>query len=65
LKNFFGSSSLEKIEFCGRQGVKMDKASIGVIGLGVMGHNLALNMEQERVISSPGNDLDLAKTKAH
>ncbi len=41
----------------------MIKASIGVIGLGVMGHNLALNMERNG-FAVAGYDLDLAKTKA-
>lgn len=41
----------------------MKKASIGVIGLGVMGHNLALNMERNG-FAVAGYDLDLAKTKA-
>ncbi len=41
----------------------MNKASIGVIGLGVMGHNLALNMERNGSTVA-GYDLDPAKTKA-
>jgi 6-phosphogluconate dehydrogenase len=41
----------------------MDKASIGIIGLGVMGHNLALNMERNG-FPVAGYDLDAAKTKA-
>ncbi|HSB79519.1 MAG TPA: NADP-dependent phosphogluconate dehydrogenase [Candidatus Methylomirabilis sp.] len=36
---------------------------IGVVGLGVMGHNLALNMERNG-FSVAGYDLDAAKTKA-
>jgi len=41
----------------------MEKASIGIIGLGVMGHNLALNMERNG-FAVAGYDLDAAKTKA-
>jgi 6-phosphogluconate dehydrogenase len=41
----------------------MEKASIGVIGLGVMGHNLALNMERNG-FAVVGYDLDTAKVKA-
>ena len=41
----------------------MNKASIGVIGLGVMGHNLALNMERNGSTVA-GYDLDPAKTKS-
>ncbi len=37
--------------------------SIGIVGLGVMGHNLALNMERNG-FSVAGFDLDPAKTKA-
>src|SRR5512145_2640722 len=40
----------------------MDKSAIGVIGLGVMGHNLALNMERNG-FAVAGYDLDGAKTK--
>ncbi len=40
----------------------MDKANIGVIGLGVMGHNLALNMERNG-FRVAGYDLDANKTK--
>ncbi len=40
----------------------MEKAAIGVIGLGVMGHNLALNMERNG-FAVAGYDLDAAKTK--
>ncbi|HEX9596764.1 MAG TPA: NAD(P)-binding domain-containing protein, partial [Anaerolineales bacterium] len=39
------------------------KYKIGVVGLGVMGHNLALNMERNG-FPVAGYDLDLAKTKA-
>src|SRR5574341_615907 len=38
-------------------------SKIGVVGLGVMGHNLALNMERNG-FSEAGYDLDAAKTKA-
>ena len=41
----------------------MAKASIGIIGLGVMGHNLALNMERNG-FTVAGYDLDAAKTQA-
>jgi 6-phosphogluconate dehydrogenase len=41
----------------------MEKASIGIIGLGVMGHNLALNMERNG-FAVAGYDLDAAKTRA-
>ena len=41
----------------------MEKAAIGVIGLGVMGHNLALNMERNG-FAVAGYDLDPAKTRA-
>jgi len=41
----------------------MEKAAIGVIGLGVMGHNLALNMERNG-FAVAGYDLDAAKTKS-
>ena len=41
----------------------MAKASIGVIGLGVMGHNLALNMARNG-FGVAGYDLDPAKTQA-
>jgi 6-phosphogluconate dehydrogenase len=41
----------------------MGKASIGIIGLGVMGHNLALNMERNGFMVA-GYDLDAAKTQA-
>ncbi len=41
----------------------MEKASIGVIGLGVMGHNLALNMERNG-FTVAGYDLDAARTRA-
>ena len=37
--------------------------AIGIVGLGVMGHNLALNMERNG-FSVAGYDLDAAKTKA-
>ncbi|MBN1372398.1 MAG: NADP-dependent phosphogluconate dehydrogenase [Anaerolineaceae bacterium] len=40
----------------------MEKAAIGVIGLGVMGHNLALNMERNG-FAVAGYDLDAAKMK--
>jgi len=40
----------------------MEKAAIGVIGLGVMGHNLALNMERNG-FAVAGYDLDAAKTQ--
>ena len=40
----------------------MEKASIGIIGLGVMGHNLALNMERNG-FTVVGYDLDPLKTK--
>ena len=36
---------------------------IGIVGLGVMGHNLALNMERNG-FPVAGYDLDAAKTKA-
>ena len=36
---------------------------IGVVGLGVMGHNLALNMERNG-FAVAGYDLDAAKTRA-
>lgn len=39
------------------------KYKIGVVGLGVMGHNLALNMERNG-FPVAGYDLDTAKTKA-
>jgi len=39
------------------------KYKIGVVGLGVMGHNLALNMERNG-FPVAGYDLDAAKTKA-
>jgi 6-phosphogluconate dehydrogenase len=39
------------------------KYKIGVVGLGVMGHNLALNMERNG-FPVAGYDLDFAKTKA-
>ena len=35
---------------------------IGIVGLGVMGHNLALNMERNG-FPVAGYDLDAAKTK--
>ena len=38
-------------------------AKIGIVGLGVMGHNLALNMERNG-FPVAGYDLDCAKTKA-
>ena len=38
-------------------------AKIGIVGLGVMGHNLALNMERNG-FPVAGYDLDNAKTKA-
>ncbi len=41
----------------------MEKASIGIIGLGVMGHNLALNMERNG-FRIAGYDLDFAKTQS-
>lgn len=41
----------------------MANASIGVIGLGVMGHNLALNMARNG-FGVAGYDLDSAKTQA-
>jgi 6-phosphogluconate dehydrogenase len=41
----------------------MDKYKIGVVGLGVMGHNLALNMERNG-FPVAGYDLDAAKTRA-
>ena len=41
----------------------MEKANIGVIGLGVMGHNLALNMERNGFMVA-GYDLDAQKTRA-
>jgi 6-phosphogluconate dehydrogenase len=41
----------------------MEKAAIGVIGLGVMGHNLALNMERNG-FAVAGYDLDTVKTRA-
>ena len=41
----------------------MDKANIGIIGLGVMGHNLALNMERNG-FAVAGYDLDAKKTDA-
>ena len=41
----------------------MEKYKIGVVGLGVMGHNLALNMERNG-FPVAGYDLDAAKTKA-
>jgi 6-phosphogluconate dehydrogenase len=41
----------------------MAKASMGVIGLGVMGHNLALNMARNG-FGVAGYDLDAAKTQA-
>src|SRR5512133_1783014 len=40
----------------------MDKASIGVVGLGVMGHNLAMNMERNG-FPVVGYDLDAKKTQ--
>lgn len=40
----------------------MKKAKIGIIGLGVMGHNLALNMERNG-FAVAGYDLDYAKTQ--
>jgi 6-phosphogluconate dehydrogenase len=39
------------------------KYKIGIVGLGVMGHNLALNMERNG-FPVAGYDLDVAKTKA-
>ena len=39
------------------------KYKIGVVGLGVMGHNLALNMERNG-FPVAGYDLDAEKTKA-
>lgn len=39
------------------------KYAIGIVGLGVMGHNLALNMERKD-FPVVGYDLDAAKTKA-
>ena len=36
---------------------------IGIVGLGVMGHNLALNMERNG-FAVAGYDLDAAKTRA-
>src|SRR5512135_3017099 len=39
------------------------KYKIGVVGLGVMGHNLALNMERNG-FPVAGYDLDAAKTRA-
>ena len=41
----------------------MDQANIGVIGLGVMGHNLALNMARNG-FRVAGYDLDARKTQA-
>jgi len=41
----------------------MEKYKIGVVGLGVMGHNLALNMERNG-FPVAGYDLDAAKTKS-
>jgi 6-phosphogluconate dehydrogenase len=41
----------------------MDKYKIGIVGLGVMGHNLALNMERNG-FPVAGYDLDAAKAKA-
>ncbi|MGA2503194.1 MAG: NADP-dependent phosphogluconate dehydrogenase [Anaerolineales bacterium] len=41
----------------------MTKYKIGIVGLGVMGHNLALNMERNG-FSVAGYDLDAAKAKA-
>lgn len=41
----------------------MEKANIGIIGLGVMGHNLALNMERSG-FAVAGYDLDAKKTQA-
>ena len=40
----------------------MKKAKIGIIGLGVMGHNLALNVERNG-FPVAGYDLDAAKTR--
>lgn len=40
----------------------MEKANIGIIGLGVMGHNLALNMERSG-FAVAGYDLDAKKTQ--
>lgn len=40
----------------------MEKANIGVIGLGVMGHNLALNIERNG-FAVAGYDLEEAKTR--
>ncbi len=39
------------------------KYKIGIVGLGVMGHNLALNMERNG-FPVAGYDLDAVKTKA-
>src|SRR5512135_2569067 len=41
----------------------MDKADIGIAGLGVMGHNLALNMERNGY-SVAGYDLDVKKIQS-
>lgn len=41
----------------------MEKANIGIIGLGVMGHNLALNMERNG-FAVAGYDLDAKKTQS-
>ncbi|MEN6481166.1 MAG: NAD(P)-binding domain-containing protein, partial [Anaerolineaceae bacterium] len=41
----------------------MEKAAIGVVGLGVMGSNLALNIERNG-FSVAGYDLDPQKTAA-
>jgi len=40
----------------------MEKSNIGIIGLGVMGHNLALNMERNG-FAVAGYDLDAKKTQ--
>ena len=40
----------------------MEKANIGIVGLGVMGHNLALNMERSG-FAVAGYDLDAKKTQ--
>ncbi len=41
----------------------MDKANFGIMGLGVMGHMLALNMERNG-FKVAGYDLDLEKVRA-
>ena len=40
----------------------MGKANIGIIGLGVMGHNLALNMERNG-FAVAGYDLDTKRPR--